>query len=115
MLLCCKFAPAQWSNGDRHVVKMLNQKVLREKLGSWEAKTTPRAPLSEKQKDSFMELTAVASNRALPKEVCAGSRLERKDSRVRLQFCLRLTDVVMPRPLNTLAIITFLMFHIYPI
>ncbi|XP_077988329.1 conserved oligomeric Golgi complex subunit 3-like [Glandiceps talaboti] len=51
------------------VDKMANPKQLREKLSVWELKTDPRAPLSDKQKDSFMELSTIASNRPLPIEL----------------------------------------------
>ncbi|XP_070539445.1 conserved oligomeric Golgi complex subunit 3-like isoform X2 [Ptychodera flava] len=51
------------------VAKMANPKLLREKLGAWELKVDPRAPLSDKQKDSFMDLTAISSNRPLPIEL----------------------------------------------
>ena len=49
--------------------KMSNPKVIREKLTSWDAKTGPAAPLSDKQKDSFMDLTALSANRPIPLEV----------------------------------------------
>ena len=41
-------------------------KSLRDRLGQWEARL---APLSEKQKDSFMELSSAATFRPLPAEV----------------------------------------------
>ena len=49
--------------------KMLNAKSLREKLSSWDHKFNPNAPLSDKQKDGFMELTTLSANRPLPTEV----------------------------------------------
>ena len=49
--------------------KTSNPKVIREKLTSWDAKDTPAAPLTDKQKDSFMELTTLSANRAMPLEV----------------------------------------------
>lgn len=39
---------------------------LRDRLGQWESRL---APLSEKQKDSFMELSSAATFRPLPAEV----------------------------------------------
>ncbi|XP_072180236.1 conserved oligomeric Golgi complex subunit 3-like [Diadema setosum] len=44
-------------------------KMLREKLSLWDQRTTPKAPLTEKQKDSYMELTTHAANRPLPIEL----------------------------------------------
>lgn len=47
----------------------LDPRCLREKLAKWDAKTDPVAPLSDEQKDSVMDLTTLASYRALPTEV----------------------------------------------
>ena len=47
----------------------MQPKSLRERLTAWEAKSDPTAPLTNKQKDSFIELTTQSSNRALPIEV----------------------------------------------
>ena len=44
-------------------------KVLRDNLSAWDAKIGPKAKLTEKQKDTFIDLTTVSSNRALPVEV----------------------------------------------
>lgn len=44
-------------------------KEIREKLSLWEGKETCLAPLTEAQKNSVAELTAVSSNRVLPTEV----------------------------------------------
>ena len=49
--------------------KMLNAKGLREKLSAWDQKFNSNAPLSDKQKDGFMELTTLSANRPLPTEV----------------------------------------------
>ncbi|XP_033099795.1 conserved oligomeric Golgi complex subunit 3-like [Anneissia japonica] len=49
--------------------KMRNAKVIREKLSYWEHKGDPKAPLSDIQKDSFMELATIASSRPLPVEI----------------------------------------------
>ena len=49
--------------------KMISAKGLREKLSSWDQKSNPKAPLSDKQKDGFMELTTLSANRPLPTEV----------------------------------------------
>ena len=49
--------------------RMSNSKTLREKLAAWDAKVDPIAPLTDKQKDSFIELTAHSSTRPLPSEV----------------------------------------------
>ena len=46
---------------------------LLEKLTAWDTKYDPKAPLTDKQKDSFMELTTQWSNRPLPIEVCFGA------------------------------------------
>ena len=44
-------------------------KTMREKLSNWERKEDPKAPLSERQRDSVMELATHAANRPLPIEV----------------------------------------------
>ncbi|XP_030837446.1 conserved oligomeric Golgi complex subunit 3 [Strongylocentrotus purpuratus] len=44
-------------------------KHLREKISTWDQRTTSMAPLSERQKDSYMDLTSHASNRPLPIEL----------------------------------------------
>ena len=44
-------------------------KNLRDRLAAWDAKVDPIAPLSEKQKDGFIELTTLSGNRGLPVEV----------------------------------------------
>lgn len=44
-------------------------KDVRETLLHWDSKDFPLAPLTEKQKNSVLELTTVASNRPLPEEV----------------------------------------------
>ncbi|KAK2152577.1 hypothetical protein LSH36_325g04065 [Paralvinella palmiformis] len=49
--------------------KMQTSKLLREKLTLWDAKNDPKAQLSDKQKDSFMELTTHSTNRPLPIEL----------------------------------------------
>lgn len=48
----------------------VNQRVIRDRLSLWEAKTNPTAPLTSKQKDSLMELTTIAAERPLPPGVC---------------------------------------------
>ena len=42
---------------------------LRDRLTAWDAKTDAKAPLTDKQKDGFIELTTLSSNRPLPLEV----------------------------------------------
>ena len=42
---------------------------VREKLSLWDVKDSPLAPLSEKQRNSVLELTTVAGNRPLLDEV----------------------------------------------
>lgn len=42
---------------------------VREKLSLWDVKDSPLAPLSEKQRNSVLELTTVASDRPLLDEV----------------------------------------------
>jgi len=42
---------------------------IREKLSLWDVKDSPLAPLSEKQRNSVLELTTVAGNRPLLDEV----------------------------------------------
>lgn len=49
--------------------KLLSAKGLREKLAAWDAKSDARAPLTDAQKDGFMELTTFSANRPLPSEV----------------------------------------------
>ncbi|ELU14157.1 hypothetical protein CAPTEDRAFT_176475 [Capitella teleta] len=44
-------------------------KNFREKLSAWDATVDPKAPLTDRQKDSFMELTTHSSNRPLPVEL----------------------------------------------
>ncbi|XP_022087992.1 conserved oligomeric Golgi complex subunit 3-like isoform X2 [Acanthaster planci] len=50
-------------------VRLFSAKMMREKLSAWEQKSDPKAPLSDVQKDSFMELTSNVSNRPLPIEL----------------------------------------------
>ena len=47
----------------------VNQRVIRDRLSMWEAKTNPTAPLTAKQKDALIELTAIAAERPVPPEV----------------------------------------------
>jgi len=42
---------------------------LRDRLTAWDAKTDAKAPLTDKQKDGFIELTTLSANRPLPSEV----------------------------------------------
>ncbi|XP_067668938.1 conserved oligomeric Golgi complex subunit 3-like isoform X2 [Haliotis asinina] len=42
------------------------QKLIRERLSLWEAKTNPKAPLTTKQKDAIIELTSFVTERPLP-------------------------------------------------
>ena len=42
---------------------------LRDRLTAWDAKTDAKAPLTDRQKDSFIELTTLSANRPLPPEV----------------------------------------------
>ena len=53
---------------------MQNPKTLREKLTAWDAKLNPTAQLTEKQRDSFMELTTQSSNRPIAPEVLSETR-----------------------------------------
>ncbi|XP_033638194.1 conserved oligomeric Golgi complex subunit 3-like isoform X2 [Asterias rubens] len=50
-------------------VRLFSAKIMREKLSCWDRKEDPKAPLSDAQKDSFMDLTASVSNRPLPIEL----------------------------------------------
>ena len=50
-------------------LQKMNPRTLRDRLAAWEAKSNAKAPLSDKQRDSFMELTTQSSNRPLPVEV----------------------------------------------
>lgn len=43
--------------------------LLQEKLSLWDAKLNPKAPLSDRQKDGFIELTTLSANRRLPVEL----------------------------------------------
>ncbi|KAL8567225.1 hypothetical protein ACOMHN_046635 [Nucella lapillus] len=47
----------------------VNQRVIRDRLSLWEAKTNPIAPLTPKQKDALIELTSIAADRPLPSEL----------------------------------------------
>lgn len=49
-------------------------KEIRTKLGLWDGKDNCLAPLTEAQKNSIAELTAVSSNRAIPSQVGMESR-----------------------------------------
>ncbi|XP_072033720.1 conserved oligomeric Golgi complex subunit 3-like isoform X2 [Amphiura filiformis] len=49
--------------------KVGSTKNVQEKLQHWDRKGDPKAPLSERQKDSFMELATHAANRPLPIEL----------------------------------------------
>ncbi|XP_064639332.1 conserved oligomeric Golgi complex subunit 3-like isoform X2 [Lineus longissimus] len=46
-----------------------SSKMLREKLASWDALDHARAPLSDRQRDSIMDLTTMSSKRPLPIEL----------------------------------------------
>ncbi|KAJ8310120.1 hypothetical protein KUTeg_011985 [Tegillarca granosa] len=46
--------------------KPVNQRTIRDRLSSWEAKVDPKAPLTDKQKDAFMEMSAVVTERPMP-------------------------------------------------
>eukprot|EP00058_Branchiostoma_floridae_P007428 XP_002592916.1 hypothetical protein BRAFLDRAFT_201698 [Branchiostoma floridae] len=48
---------------------MVSPKVLSSKLGEWDRKQAPTAHLTERQRDSFMELTSHAQSRPLPIEL----------------------------------------------
>jgi len=61
----------------------LDAKILREKLTAWDTKDIPKAPLTDKQKDSFMELATQWSNRPLPTEPEVWLLLFELDSGVR--------------------------------
>jgi len=42
---------------------------LRDRLSAWDAKTDAKAPLTERQKDGFIELTTLSASRPFPIEV----------------------------------------------
>lgn len=46
-----------------------NIKALNDKISKWDDPDDPLAPLSSAQKDSFLDLAAIASNRPIPIEV----------------------------------------------
>ncbi|KAK7090645.1 conserved oligomeric Golgi complex subunit 3-like isoform X2 [Littorina saxatilis] len=54
---------------DTSQTRPVNQRVIRDRLSLWEAKTNPIAPLSGKQKDALIELTAIAAERPMPPEL----------------------------------------------
>jgi len=54
---------------DAVLSQVLPPKNLRDRLAAWDSKTDPRAPLTERQRDAFIELTTQSSNRRLPTEV----------------------------------------------
>ena len=43
-----------------------------DRLSKWDGDDKCMAPLTARQKDSFLELAAIASNRPMPIEVCFG-------------------------------------------
>lgn len=47
----------------------VNQRIIRDRLSLWEAKSNPTAPLTVKQKDVLIELTTIAAERPLPSEL----------------------------------------------
>ncbi|XP_074649305.1 conserved oligomeric Golgi complex subunit 3-like [Tubulanus polymorphus] len=47
----------------------ISNKVLREKLSAWEAKSSPKAPLTERQRHGILELTGHVGNKQLPIEL----------------------------------------------
>jgi len=60
------------SSGDKNMAAVHHSslsKEIRERLGLWDGKENCLAPLTEAQKNSVAELTAVSSSRALPSEV----------------------------------------------
>jgi hypothetical protein len=63
------------SNGNVNMADTLQPKslpgakTLRDRLSAWDAKTDAKAPLTERQKDGFIELTTLSANRPLPTEV----------------------------------------------
>lgn len=63
------FLNASTSMADTLHSRPVNQRIIRDRLSLWEAKTNPTAPLTSKQKDALMELTAIAAERPLPPEV----------------------------------------------
>ena len=56
-------------------VEAIKAKSLRERLSCWDSKQDPKAPLTDRQKDAFIELTTLSSNRRLPIEVSISSGL----------------------------------------
>ncbi|CAH1245644.1 COG3 [Branchiostoma lanceolatum] len=53
----------------RSLSAMVSPKVLSSKLGEWDRKQAPTAHLTERQRDSFMDLTSHAQSRPLPIEL----------------------------------------------
>lgn len=49
--------------------KPVNQRIIRDRLAAWESKTNSKASLTDKQKDSIIELTTKASERVIPEDV----------------------------------------------
>ena len=50
-------------------------KTLRDRLSAWDAKTDAKAPLTERQKDGFIELTTLSASRPLPTEVSSAQTI----------------------------------------
>lgn len=61
--------PVQSANMAAQVGFSSYSQEVREKLSLWDVKDSPLAPLSEKQRNSVLELTTVAGNRPLLDEV----------------------------------------------
>ncbi|XP_076096896.1 conserved oligomeric Golgi complex subunit 3-like isoform X2 [Mytilus galloprovincialis] len=49
--------------------KPVNQRIIRDRLAAWESKTNSKASLTDKQKDSIIELTTKASERVIPEDL----------------------------------------------
>ncbi|KAL3848397.1 hypothetical protein ACJMK2_019255 [Sinanodonta woodiana] len=52
-------------------LKGIDLKILRDRLASWDTKHDPKAPLTSRQKDFFIDLTSHASERPFPEELPA--------------------------------------------
>lgn len=49
--------------------KPVNQRIIRDRLAEWESKINSKATLTDKQKDSIIEITQRASERQIPSDV----------------------------------------------
>ena len=68
--------------------KPVNQRIIRDRLAAWESKTNSKATLTDKQKDSIVELTTKASERPIPSDVSFQFKTNQTSSYGR--FCINL-------------------------